>query len=661
MKMYRSIGIVACVVLLGSLVSTMGGAATTSGIQVYSTLQEFEAQGGKIEQFSQSPFLDGKDLPSVAERVSEEPLVIQPYEEIGVFGGTARIFTKRPNVDEDGAALISWEGLVRLEHDDADFVPNVAKSYVWSDEGKTLTFSLRKGMQWSDGAPFTTEDIRFWWEDIILNDDLNPNKPKIWKSGGKLMEVVIIDEVTVQFKFQNRYPTVINQVGHFQGFRILRPAHYLKQFHITYNEKADEQAKAAGHDHWYQWFQEHIPNPGRGLATDTLIPTLAPYVMTEKSSDHWIFERNPYYWKADTAGNQLPYIDRIFLQLGSNTEMIDAKVISGEADLAMYNTSLENYPLYKESEAQGNYRTLLWTFPVTPVIMPNQTYTEDPVLRELFRDVRFRKALSVAIDRDEINEALFFGKAVPRQQTVVSSSKYFKPEFEQAYAYLNLDEANAYLDEIGLSWDDKKQWRLRSDGKPLTIILEYSKLELAAIQPMIEMIQRHWQKIGVQLVLKLQSGSLIKERNMGNLNQMGLWHGGSLTDHMFISNPRWFLPYRELNSNAWGPFWAKWYVTDGEAGEEPPENVKQNIERWKQMQASIDEDEVVRLGQEILQSQAENLWCIGVVGMTPIPFIVRENLRNVPETGMRAWDNFYGMNYYPEQRFFKPPLLKSQQ
>ena len=591
-------------------------------------------------------------------------MVLQPYEEIGVYGGTARVFTKRPSPAEDVIGFISHEGLLKLGADDATFVPNIAKSYEWSSDGRVITMTLRKGMKWSDGDDFDTDDLRFWYEDVLGNEELTPVWPGNWKTAGGPMELEVVDDVTFRMKFKDPYPLVMNLLGHYAGVTIVLPSHYLKEFHIKYNSKANDLAKEGGYETWVQLYaaKSQLYQGSVRCSQDVNVPTLYDYVMTEKGTDHWVFERNPYYWKVDTVGNQLPYIDRVFLQLTSNNQIINAKIISGETDWANFNTSLDNYTMYKESEGPGNYRVLLWSRPVGafPVLMFNQTYEADTVLRDIFRDVRFRKAMSVAINRDEINDALFFGRAVPRQQTVDPSSKYYKQEFADAYANYDVEEANSYLDAMGLKWNADKKWRLRPDGKPLTIVLEYGTIGGAAVVAVVEMVQQYWAKVGVNLVLKEQSGELIAERVPGNQAQAGLWVGEHITDVLFPPGPRWFLPFNNGWENCWAPQWGLWYHTGGVEGEEPPAEVRRNQELWDKMKTTVDVQENIRIGQEILQSQAENLWTIGTVGLPPHPVVVRNNLRNVPEEGMHAWDNFWGQSYYPEQRFFKPPLMPMQ-
>lgn len=641
-------------------------ARQTGGIKVWFTLEEYEAEEGVLEQMSQSPYLADQDLPPVEERVGLEPVVIRPYEEVGTYGGTARVWTKRPSPTEDGVGFISHEGLLRVHHDDATFVPNVAKSFEWSNGGRTITFELRQGMKWSDGDDFDTEDIRFWWEDVVLNDELTPVKPGWLKTGGELATVEIIDDVTFSVTFTQPYPTFLNRVGHYSGVTMLIPSHYLKQFHAKYNESVAELVEEEGYETWVQLYSDKSQIYQGSVRTnhEENVPTLYNYVMTQQESDFWVFERNPYYWKVDSTGQQLPYIDRVVVSLASNVELIDAKIISGEADFAAFNTGLANYTIYRENEEQGGYDTYLWAVPfgAFPVLQFNLSYQEDPVLTEIFNDVRFRRAMSVALNRDEMNEGLFFGRAVPRQNTVIRSSKFFLPEFEEAYAQYDVEMANQLLDEMGLEWDANRKWRLRPDGEQLTVIMEYTNIDASgAIESLLEMVQNYWAEVGVNLQLKQQAGEILVERVEGNQVQAGMWTGDKVTDVLFPIAPDWFVPYNVTWGSSWEPGWGQWYVTDGAEGVEPPPEAKLQLDRWEALKTAVDIDEQIEYGRQILRSQADNLWTIGTVGLPPSPIIVKDNLMNVPEEGIKAWDNFWGMSYYPEQRFFKRPLLPSQQ
>ena len=615
-------------------------------------------------KYNEAPMLRVKvaagELPPVEERLPEEPLVVEVVEEIGQYGGTLHEAYPGPRHYEE--LEMAAERMLRIT--EGGVAPNIAKDYKFSEDGKVLTLYLRKGMRWSDGAPFTADDIMFWYEDVLQNKDLTPVLPKAWCPGGKLMEMKKIDDYTVQLNFAKPYPMIIKGLAHWGGgvTSFFLPAHYLKKYHIKYNPEADEMAKKSGFEHWWQLFQQKSNLGGAlGAQADPNAPTLKAFVLKEKGPNYIVAERNPYYWKVDPAGNQLPYIDRIVVSAVADRETYNAKIVAGEVDLAGMQTELRNLPLYKESAEKGNYRVLLWqrVQGVDVCYQPNQTYKKDLVLRDIFRDVRFRRALSLAIDREDINEAIYFGLAVPRQTTVIPQSEYYEEEFAKAYAQYDPEEANRLLDEMGLKWDENHEYRLRPDGKRLTIILEYCEMETPKT-PTTELVKEYWKKIGIDLRVKVISGELDSVRYVGNQVQMGLWHADRC-GFLFDTEPFWFVPMRHGWECTWAPLWAQWYVTRGEEGEEPPEEAKKNIERYERMQVTMDEEERIRLGKEILRSQAENLWTIGTVGLAPHPVIVRNNLRNVPEKAVLGWDYFWTLPQKPEQYFLKHPLLPSQE
>ena len=619
-------------------------------------------------KYKEAPMLRAKvaagELPPVEERLPEEPLVIPVVEEIGQYGGQVNLAAIDPgNWSGEGWQIIHFECLLRLASDGKTILPNLATDWKLSEDGKSMLIHLRKGVKWSDGAPFTADDLLFWWEDIILNDELTPVKPKAWCPGGKPMRMEKIDDYTIRLHFAAPYPLVTLQLVR---ERIEFAKHHLKQFHPRYTpmEKLKELMKEGGFDHWYQLFNDRRsgffgPMPGAGVN----YPTLRSHMLVKRKGEELLAERNPYYWKVDPAGNQLPYIDRVFTTAGiGQLEMITAKTISGELDLNSTRTLLANYPLYKENAKSGNYRVLLW--PSTKgndmEIQFNLTYEKDPVLRDIFRDVRFRRAVSLAIDREEINRVLYFEKAIPRQVTVIPSSSYYEEEFAKAYAQYDPEEANRLLDEMGLKWDKNHEWRLRPDGKKLTIIYEYFAAGETPLGPIGELIKDQWKKIGINIILKPLSSELMWARYEANEVQMGACWCATASDMSFPLYPEFAVPMATGFSGLWGGLWSRWYLSGGKEGEEPPEELKKNIERWEKMKTTMDEEERIRLGKEILRSEAENLWTIGVVGVAPVPIIVKSNLRNVPKEIPFGWDLYFSTIAHPEQYFLKPPLFESQ-
>lgn len=615
--------------------------------------------------YNEAPMLKVKvaagELPPVEERLPEEPLVVEPIEEIGEYGGT--VYEIDPGENQFEEIMMVADRIFKIITKDG-IAPNIAKGYDFSKDGKVLTLHLRKGMKWSDGAPFTADDFVFWYEDVVQNKELTTVMPAVWSPGGELMKLEKIDDYTIQLRFAEPYPLIIYSLAHYAAGTVRQfflPKHYLKKYHIKYNSKADELAKEKGFDSWWQLFLQRASlSAASGVRAEPGSPHINAFVIKKVTTSYVEVERNPYYWKVDPAGNQLPYIDRVVALIVADREVYNAKIMAGEADLAGLYTEMANMRLYKESAEKGNYRVLIWKRPYGSgvVLQLNQTYEKDLVLRDVFRDVRFRRALSLAIDREEINELVYYGLGTPRQMTVVPQSEYFEKEFAEAYAQYDLEKANQLLNEMGLEWDENHQYRLRPDGKRLTITLEFRQKEAGIIR-LNELVKEQWKEAGVDLRLKLVAGGLVIQRYSENEAQMGLWVGDR-SAFLFNIDPLWFVPIGYTYAIAWAPLWGKWYVTKGEEGEEPPSEVKKNIERWEQFRIALNEEERIRLGKEILRSQAENLWTIGVVGLAPVPVIVRDNLRNVPEQALFGWDYWMTLPWKPSQFFLKSPLYPSQ-
>lgn len=611
--------------------------------------------------YNEAPILQTKvaagELPLVENRLPENPLVIEPVEQIGQYGGTLQVFSHQATKPGDGACINTPEPILLIGYDCSSIVPNVAESWELAEDTKSITLHLRKGMRWSDGAPYTADDILFWWEDIMLNEELTPALEPEWTPGGEPMEVEKLDAYTVRWKFSVPYPVIPAVLAGGMGtFWTQIAKHYLKEFHINYNPAADELAKENGFDHWYEYYGSKTTTKwsvpyGAGAVG---VPTLTPYKLVEVEQDYMVYERNPYYWKVDTAGNQLPYIDKLLVRdTGGNREIYNAKIISGEANFAAYGTSFDNIALYLESAEASGYRVLKWSQGVGSayIYVPNQTYEADPVLRGIFRDVNFRRALSLAINREEINDILFYGVGTPGQFTVVSQSVLYEPRFGQAYAQYDLQEANRLLDEMGLQWDANNEYRLRPDGERLSWIIEYCVGGDA--NAMSELVKEYWKEIGCDVSLQSIAGELMAIRAPANEIAMTVNEGDFTTDMAVFKGD---MPTLIPIATGWDTFnalWAQWYTTGGELGEEPPEEVK-NLYEWRDAVVStVDREEKIELLKQILTSQAENLWAIGTVSGTLRPIIVKSNLRNVPAESLYTWDVIFTRSSYPEQYYLE--------
>ena len=414
---------------------------------------------------------------------------------------------------------------------------------------------------------------------------------------------------------------------------VYAPKHYLKQFHPNYVSKNEltQKVKEAGFDNWWELFQDKNYVCG-GVPMNPDLPCLTAYRLKQISSSRRILERNPYYWKVDTEGNQLPYIDKIKTDLVSNKELVNGKILDGNVDFAVFNTDVRNYPMYKKYEEKSGYKTILLNgLPNSVIYMINMTHQE-PELRKIFQDLRFRKALSFAIDREEINETIYYGKAEPRQCTVADSSQWYKPEYAEAYVEYNPEKAKDLLNEIGIVDKDGDGWRERFDGRKLDFTIEYYALE-APKTPNAELVSEYWREIGIDVDIKNISGQLQMQRAPANLLDATLFHGHCATDTRFPVQPNYWVPIQTYWETSIWPLWGDWFASDGEEGEEPPAEIKELYNWWQEMITEPNKQKRLELGHKILKSQAENLWSIGTVGNGPYPLIVDKNLGNVPTDG----------------------------
>lgn len=603
-------------------------------------------------EYSEAPMLRVRvaagELPPIEERLPKEPVVVEPVEMIGQYGGTLHA----GEISVIGIGDTTHMRLVYLFRLDKDGnrVPEVATGYDFSGDYKTLTVYLREGLKWSDGYPFTTDDIMFWYEDVLLNEQLTPVKYAWWSPGGEPVEFVKIDDYTLQIRSVVPFRHLIDQLSYHVGSQnfMFHPKHYLKKWHIKYNPKADELAKEEGYDHWWEALQFHwrsLVNQG-----DPNLPKLSAWILKERTPTYMLYERNPYYMKVDAAGNQLPYIDKLIVEIVGNQEVYSMKAVSGDLDYTGIDLKIRDYPFYKENAEKGNYRVLLWDdlLGAETFIAFNLNH-KDPNLREIFQNLKFRQAMSLAINRDEINQVVFYGLCTPRQPVVLPTASYYKEEWGKTYTEYDPERANRLLDEMGLDRRDAQGFRLRPDGNTLAITIEY----FPGFGPktlVAEMIKRYWDKVGVKVALKSEELGLVLTRGAAGELDVSLTHMDRMTEfRSYTIDTHW----RMRGWNCYAVDWAWWDDTNGQKGEEPPEHVKDYFDLREDWFNAQNDEEYFRLAQEVWDFRAKELWLIGTVGMGKVPIVVKNNLRNVPEQCYLSEDFSWWKVAEPEQWFLE--------
>lgn len=584
------------------------------------------------------------ELPPVEERLPLEPYVMEVTESIGRYGGTLRGMSIAPETWDDLQTTMV-EGLAVISNDGTEFKPNIAKEWHFSDDYTRLTVHLREGMKWSDGHPVTADDILYWWEDMMLNEEITPVLPRWWRPGGEPMEVIKIDDYTVEFRFAVPYPGAPMIYAAAAPVNILYPKHYLSQFHIKYNPNAQELAKAAGYDHWYQLHALHAAESPTQQVVGR--PTIQPWVLVEVDSTHKRFERNPYYWKVDPEGNQLPYIDSVRIEYVGNHEVANLQALSGAVDIAGMEILMENIPLLIQNQSRGNYRVVMMrSTKASDVSLTFNLNHPDPVLREIFQDVRFRRAASLAINRAEINQLLFFGYAEERQATVHPFASYFKQEWADAYAQYDPQEANRLLDEMGLDKRSPDGYRLRPDGEILAFELEFLPHEGPKTST-VELVARYWGDIGIKVTPRARERSFILQRVQTSQHDVTAWHIDRATEYaIWVYNGNKFGPPGD-SVNIFAQEWGNWLTSDGRLGEEPPQEMKDLFFALDTITTHAQgSPEYLRLANQAFEIQADQLYLIGTVGLGGWPLVVQDRLKNVvpKDTNETIWfgaDNWF--------------------
>jgi len=537
--------------------------------------------------------------------------------------------------------------------------PDLVEKVEISPDQSSFTFRLRRGHKWSDGHPFTAEDFRYFWEDIVGNRQLTPEGvPEALKVEGKPPTVTVIDPYTVRYAWPAPNPFFLPRLAGPAPLYIFRPAHYLKLFHAKYADAAQLQRQVQ-ETRRRNWQALHNLRDNMYRYDNPDLPTLEPWINTTRApATRFVMVRNPYYHRVDTAGRQLPYIDRVILNV-ADPKLIPAKVGSGESDLQGRGLLFNNYTFLKENENRNNYRTLLWrTAKGSQVaLFPNLNHN-DPAWRELFRDVRFRRALSLAVDRDLVNQAIYFGLAVAGNNTVLPGSPLHKPDYLTRWARYDLREANRLLDQIGLTKRDKERTRLLPDGRPLHIIVETAGEDTEQVD-VLELIRDDWAKIGVKLFTKPSQREVFRNRIFAGETLMSVWSGlenGLPTVEM---SPAELAPTTQQGLQ-W-PKWGQFFESGGKSGEAPDLPEAAELVRLDRVWRLAKTDpERAEAWHRMLAIQADQVFAIGVVGGVLQPVVARKTLRNLPDEAVWNWEPGAQFGVYrPDSFWFDDPRTGS--
>jgi len=593
-------------------------------------------------------------LPPVAERLPEEPLVIAPYSEIGRHGGTLDVLSNATEAGTSDFLSVRHVNLTRFSDDLKTIVPNIAKGWEWNDDFTQITFFLRKGHKWSDGAPFTAEDVKFWYDNLALDSNVREKPQDYVLVAGERMTVDVIDPQTVRFTLPAPKPglTAHFATSYAQAFQ---PKHFLGQFHPDINPDADKYAQSLGFENGYaaiaayygnsDWTDTPTPllaHPDKvaNLPKATM-PTLESHIVIRDTTEGRHLVANPFFHMVDTAGNQLPYIneqDEVYI---NENEVRILKLVNAEVDYKSQSVRLPSAPMLLENQEKGDYTIQLKPTIQIPAFSFNVT-SADEAKRKVFGDIQFRQAMSVAINRDEINEVAFFDLGKPTQYVPFSPAPDFvDPKLADYYAQFDPELAKSLLDKVGVVDKDGDGFRDLPNGDKLVLNIQFATQGIAG--QVVELVAQHWTNVGVKSTSKEVTPDEYRSAQSANQLDVGVWGKGQPLAVIMGTNELFVPPFENYFGHRSGMLWAEYVESDGQKGVKPPDYVYKLIDGVNAFQsAAPGSEESAQLGAEISSLMTTSLLFIGTVS-APDPIYHRNALRNVTE--FKTWSYEYYRTY----------------
>lgn len=591
-------------------------------------------------------------LPPLADRLPKVPRVV-PLDGVdgtvaGRHGGTIKMLIASQR-DIRYMPINSYSRLVGFDRH-FNFGPDLLERYEVEGE-RVFTFYLRPGHRWSDGSPFTTEDFRYVWEDMFHNKELHKGGiPNVLRVQGKEPLFEVLDEFTVRYSWEDPNPDFLAELASPVATRLMLPAAYLKQFHPKYQtaERIAQLVKQQRVDGWVSLHQK-MSRTARPENPD--LPTLDPWRgITAPPAGQFVFERNAYFHRVDGNGLQLPYIDRVVLNVSSG-DLVAAKAAAGESDLQLTNIDFADYTFLKSAEKRGAIKVSLWKRiqGSRAALIPNLNCS-DLIWRQTMRDVRVRRALSLAINRDEVNKAVFFGLGSPSANSILPESPLFRPEYRDAWATFDPDQANALLDEAGLVRDGEYGIRYLPDGRPCKLIIE-TTAETTFDTDVLELVTDHLWRIGFRIFTHVSHRELFRQRITSGETILALSPGldnGVPTADM---SPRELAPTND-DQIQW-PLWGLHHLSGGGDGRPPDIPEAQALldlfHEWREADAH---DERVEIWHRMLSIFTQQVFTIGIVNAVPQPIVRSNRLRNLPNEGLYGFDPTSYLGVYMPDTFW---------
>ncbi len=603
---------------------------------------------------------EGK-LPRVEERVGPEPVVLKGIDGLGNYGGTWIMAPKVEGMSGriGGAHLFRWSPMAY------PVVPHIAKSYEALSDHREYIIHLRKGIRWSDGHPYTADDILYWWEHEATDPVIWSKPPKIMMFRAKRGEISKIDDYTVKFSFDSPHPLFIEQLATGATAKHLTetPAHYLRQYHpVIGNQELIKRTMRTLRQPSKRSLYTYVKN-----WDNPQHPRMWPWVFrTYKANGPWNYVRNPYYYAVDPKGRQLPYVDRMLIQ-DRSAKTIGLGASNGEFTLQFVSMEFDLYELFMAGRERGDYEVYNWSWSqgsslCLHINLNGRIDPDEPATgkrRRLLNEKKFRQALSLAINRKAIIETEFAGVVEPAQAAPGPDSPYYEPSLYHAYTEYAPDRANALLDELGLTPRDDEGYRTFRDGSRMTFsLLAYVDHNPEKLQAVVE----DWANIGVRAIFQVVAARLRQARLQSRDYDIILI--GAFNLILPLLDPSPIVPFEA--DAGYGIGFAKWYMRGGFYGDElakvkgsipiPKDHpLYRAVEAYDQALITPDQGERIEIFREALKIAGENLWTISVCSAVPNPVTVKNGFRNVPRKLLWANEYCAPANSGTETYYFEEP------
>ena len=601
------------------------------------------ANGVRRGEYAEAPSLaqlaDEGRIPPLAERLPENPMVVEATE-LGYYGTFFSVIDQRGG---QGRVQMLNAEMPWVEPDPENINnirPALAENIIANDDSTEYTFTLRKGLKWSDGHPYTSADVEFFFEDLIKDNDINGASIQLPDASFSAVRVDVIDERTFVLKFDKPNGLALQQLATIRAKAlVLYPAHYAKQFMPKYNSEVPELAKEEGFASVAEYFAAKCPTIG-GLYNNADRPVLSAWMPVENFDDTkniYTLKRNPYYWRVDQEGQQLPYLDELRVLFSDDINSIILRIANGEVDFRYQLGGISAKPILVENAEKSGIKVFDIEQDWGPIVeLGWNLNTENETLRKVVNEKDFRIAMSLGINREEINEGVFLGLSEPYQMAPRPETSLYDPDFAKMHTEYDPARANTILDNLGLDKRDNSGFRLMENGERLSFILHFNNNQNAWIGEVYEYIRTHWQEIGVELILS-PSKTVGQIRNSGDFD---FWAQTGPNNWIFL-NPKGFIPVNSsyfVDGGRWTAYWK--YMQNGVESEnmlKPPPSVMRALELYQLTQKSPNPEERLEYMREVIDIAKENFFKIGVLKGVGDLNIFREEMRNIPEQFLKSW------------------------